>query len=101
MGKLLIIAAACLLVPLPARSAGGAGNCLAEGSALYRSGRLTAAAGVFAAGACVSSTGLKAHLNAAVLYKDLGLTDKALDGRDFRRILSHYYPGTSLKALGY
>ncbi len=64
---------------LPASNAGGAGNCLAEGSALYRSGRLTAAAGVFAGGACVSSAGFKAHLNAAVLYKDLGLDDKALD----------------------
>lgn len=75
----LKIAVACLLAPFPVRSAAGAGNCLAEGSALYRAGKLKEAAGVFAGEACVSSAGLNAHLNAAVLYKDLGLTDKALD----------------------
>ena len=30
-----------------------------------------------------------------------GAAGRALEGQDFRRILSHYYPGTSLKALEY
>lgn len=52
-------------------------SCLEEGAALYRSGGLTAAAELFSSAACVKAAGAQAHLNAGVVYRDLGLDAEA------------------------
>ncbi len=62
-----LLLAAALLPPANASA------CLDEVAALYRSGRLEAAAELSSSPECVKAAGAQAHLNAGVLYRDLGL----------------------------
>ncbi|KAF0153689.1 MAG: hypothetical protein FD189_2349, partial [Elusimicrobia bacterium] len=65
----LLLALLVLLCSAPAAAAEG---CLAEGSSLYRAGKLEEAAALFSSAACARAAGAGAHLNAGVLYRDLG-----------------------------